>query len=780
MNNQTSGAVFNDQPSPGWSGGDAWQHATPEDGEDESSSFYFDLEPEIDESILREWDLEMGSSKCEFGRVFQEPTISDFFTLQASCAAHNAMYLGSQSIVFQERDDECYVPSEVGDDFIAFTNQPAIAVMESVLATELFGMVISKDDTFLSKKFGNFTEKYVLMPQDRMDLVGITTNVKGGARATPVIDIPPLRATLPVDPQVRSNVNSLEGKMTLFARSLAYSKGGPDELLNWKFSIFQDVLLGVGTQGDKFPYIPAAIGGYDKPIPMCCEANLDRALKWFKRGRYRGLIITILTRANTLINGNDFVRDPFIEHVRSMYEGFDATYVNYKRNMPITKGKVPKEAMGMMLGEFSTNNATNAALRRLRAARVVVSERDLIVANEVEAYVKGLLSSDPSDFKMLKEQAEREYREATTFCNSMNILYNEYVKTKIIPILDRSTIDFSMRLDLDSTIKVRNFLFGERFFTRDALDFIMSKGVSKVEFPLFANGYRVFREQEVGIEATEEQVESLNLLFTWARGEKASLPPRELLEDDDIIKQSLVPIVNEGLNDPGIVQGVVLVTSDKALCRQINDEMGIVVFQLPPYLVKAAQVDLIQTTPALVYYTDEAVLGHFAKRIKERYPVVYNLRSKQIQPHGIVDLGSWKAEMEKLNIFPFEKPKLIIEKRLEYFEYRHEPSMDMLKFYQSQYDAWPSKKEVYDLEGLVTFSKGQGNPQTSKLRQLVGGINGSWRRGSLAPIQRALDSVKARLPKSISKALRPKGREVFTNGVVPEEVFDDLVRNNWV
>jgi len=730
--------------------------------------------PTIEKDIMAEFNSMMRSDFPWQPSTTDEPTIEDLIDLQASCAVHNEKYLGAQPISYTRRVDEVAVASEVGDDFIEFTNQPALAIMESVLAERLFGMVISKDDTFLSRKFGNFTEKFIMVPQDRMDLVGITTKVKGGSKTTPVIDIPPLRAILPVDPQVRSNVNSIEGKMTLFARSLAYSKGTPDELLNWKFSIFQDVLLGVGSNGDKFPYIPATLGGYDKPFPMGCVANIERAMKWWKRGRYKGLIATILTRTHNLVNGPTFERDPFVETVKSMYEGYQQSYVEYKRNMPLAKSKVPKEAARYMLGEFSSNNAANSALRRLRAARLVVSERDLIVASEVESYLRGLISSDPKDFHALKSEAEQDYRLRTTFSNSFNVLYNKYVTARIFESMDSATKNFAMRMDLDSTIKVKNFLFGERFYDREALDAIQMSGVTKVEFPLLVRGKRIFREENVGIETPDELLEPLRELLDWARGNRASLPPRELLEDDDIIREGIRTMVERGMNEGGIVQSAILVTSDLALCREVNEEMGIVVFQLPPYLVKALEVGLVPTGGKRFANIDEC-FTHYVDKARQMYPTVMVPSLLRIEDVTVVDLGSWRAEMEKLNIFPYQKPKFSSDRRREYFEYRAEPTMDMRSFYSSQHEYWPSRKNIFDLEGLVS-QKGQGNPMTASLRSMSSKSKGVWNKGPFQPLKRGLLAAKHATAVQIRQIM---GKEPdLSKSVVPKESLGRLPRSD--
>lgn len=571
-----------------------------------------------------------------------------------------------------------------------------------------------------------------MMPRDRIDLVGITTKVKGGDPTTPVIDIPPLRATLSVDPQVKGNTNSIEGKMTLFARSLAYSRGTADEMMVWKASIFQDVMLGVGTKGDKFPYLPSSLGGYDKPVPMANRNNLQRALGWWKRGRYRNLINTIISRSFHLVNQVEFERDPFLEKVKSMYEGYSPSYVEYKRDMPILKGKTPKEVAHLMLGEFSNDVGANAALRRLRAARMIVAERDIIVASEVENYLRAMLSTNPSDFKELKEEVETEYRSRTTFSNCFQVLYKDYVEAHIVNRLTPDEISFAMRIDLNSTLKVKNFLFGEKFFEREALDLIYMRGPTKVEFPLLANGRRVFRKdrEDVGFEISVEDEAELIKLYKWAKGDKVQLPPRALLEDDDIIFESLLRRMEVEFNRPGILPLVILVTSDKALCRRINEELGLVVVRLPPQLVKAASVGLIEYNPP--YAVHGILEGNdmflpFIQKIKIELPAAFQTNVIMESVIGEIDLGSWVAEIQKLDVFPFSKPTYVSSRTVEYFEYRL-PTTDVGTAINGYFARWPLSAEfLFDQEGLTNPSSSSGNPASSSLREVARTKYGSER-----------------------------------------------------
>lgn len=681
----------------------------------------------FDEAVLNSFRGEMD----HFIDVFEteipnkEPSREFCIDALAECAVFIAANMPNQHPTFIVRQKPVNVTAEQGDDLISFTPDPMIPIMESRMAKILFGMVTSRSDTFLSRKFGNYTEKWIMMPQDRLDLKGITVDVKGGDKTTPVLDIPSLRATLSVDPQVRSNVNSIEGKMTLYARSLGHARGTADELLVWKASIFQDVLLGVGSKGDRFPYFPSSVGGYDKPVPMNNRENLLRAMSWWKRGRYRDLLMTIATRMYEVTHpdGGKFVRDPFLERVKSMYDGYSPTYVEYRRDMPLAKGKLPKEAMRYMIGEFSNNAGANAALRRLRASRLIVAERDIIIANEVESYVRALLSSDVKDFQELKTQREREYRTSVIFGRSFQILYKEFVQARLVRHMGQEVITFAMRMDLDSTTKIKNFLMGEKFFDREALDQIMIRGPTKVRFPLLVNGRKIDeRTDEPALEIEEAHEAAILELYKWAKGEKVTVPPRSMLEDDDIIVDEIRMKVQETLNSDQIMPLLVLVTSDKELCRRINLEFSVVVVRIPPQLVKAVEVGLIKYDGTIssktVLESWEGMFEPFFHKLKETLPAGTSPSLHVEEVLVEVDLGSWAAEMQKLDIFPFRKVQYASNRRHEYFEYRV-PTEDAVENLKDIFNKWPLHSDfLFDQEGLTTLNSSSGNPLTTSLREV--------------------------------------------------------------
>ena len=730
---------------------------------DETWDLGYDLDTEIifEEGILDA--LEAQDSKLrDFAKRKEDIQIiplSVGLDVLAGCILRKELHYPNIPISYHERKDEFQVVSECGDDIFAFTNQPALQVAEAECSELLFGMTTSGPDTFISKKFGNYTEKWIMMVRDRLDTAQVIMKVKGGDRTTPVLDIPSLRATLPVDPQVKVNVNSLEGKTGLFARSLSHSRGTADELMVMKASLFQDVLLGLGTRSDRFPFLPQALGGLDKPIPMSNVGNVERTIYWFKRGTYGGLIRAIISQTKELVEPLDaeFRENPFLEKVKSTFDGFQASYVEYKRSLPISTSPLPPELAQFMMGRFSVDPRANAALRRLRAARLLVAERDLVLAAEVEAHTVSMVMCEPSLFKELRMEAVRAYRTSVVDGRSFKNLHRVYVTTMTVSHLSRAELEFALRMDLDSTVKVKNFLFGERFYDREALDQIMIKGPSKVSFPLIPGGKRILTlpREEIGIEADDESIAALQELYSWTKGDRTSYPPRELLEDDDIITQMALDYFDKC---EGILPLMIIITSDKELCSRINEETQVVVIRLPPGLIMSLEAGLIRSVSygTMESLSFEEVMKDLMKKLKYNFPEsfqpeVLNLSEK------VVDTGSWLAEVEKFDSFPFTRPSYAQDSRVEYFEYRNViPSA--VERMQSVYDSWPQQRSfVYDAEGL-TMRRGQGgHPGHTSFGEVVRADHAVRKQG-FNPINRVASTIRRVSSSSLSSVSKARAK----------------------
>lgn len=724
----------------------------------------------VDDLILEEFFSEMDYHNDLVAAVLsseEHPPSREFDAeMVGRCHLHIEKVAPRQVVHYTPRAKEYHVCSQVGDDNLEFTNEPGSSIMKSVFSQTLFGMKVSLPDSGLSREIGNFTEKWMLMPKDHFDLSHMIS-VQGGDRTTPVLDIPPLRAILPVFPQVKTNVSSIEGKMSVVARNLAYAKGTADELVASKISIFQDVLLGVFSNSTRFPYLPESVGGLDKPFPFGSTQNVVRSMKAWKRGRYLNLLSYIVKASRKLLTSEVFQRDEFLEKVKDTYKGFQSWYATYKRNLPISKGMTPSWAGKYLLGSFSNDMTSNQVLRRLRAARMVVSETDLILANEVEQYTLSLLSEDMTTFNKVREATRLEYLREVVHANAFSVLHKEFVVADVSSnALSEDDLKFALKIDLNSTLKVKNFFFGERFYLREALDEVIIRGPHKVTFPLQYAGFRIQAsegDEDLGIECPDSDIDDLVLLLEWAKGNREVFPPRDLLEDDSVILSEVEELMRTS-NHPVVV--VILVSNDLRLGKKINEETGAVVVNIPPQIVLALRRGIVtsDTYGEQESLSDEMVFSDLKNRLLEKLGPA---RFAYIQSADLarVDIGNWEAESKKFDLFPFEKPEFYHERKVDYFEFRVErggAQESMQRFYWN----WPlGKQYVRDSLNVMGEKASSGNPSGKRM-----GNSFFLSRGPSGPVSKkfsqAVVKAKTTVMKRVLAGLR--GPNVETNKRVDE------------
>jgi len=485
----------------------------------------------------------------------------------------------------QNSDEPSGLHAETGDDKVAFGRQPVLFMAETVLAERLFGVRCSVADTFISRSVCNFAEKYLLMPGNRFETYGYYT--RNRASKTPFMDVPTLRVVLPVAKQKGTHSDSIEGKTQLMARTQAYCRGNaPMQWIAEVASLIQDCTLGLMTYG-KYPYLPNALGGLDKPVPFGCAENFERSLHAFKRGRYRNLILTIVQRTDWMMHPDEtqgFQRDVFLEEVKRLYQGWQPWYVNYLRHTPTFSGSIPPTLLQYSVSTYGLDYMTDLAMRRLHAEGRLVTENQLLIASETQNQFKMLLSATSVlEYTREKEELERRFRKETVFSNSFGVLFNTEVESDVYTAITPRALDMIVGWNLRTTNDVRNYLRHTQMFFSEALDEIYLHGPLKVNFPLIAGGFIAQRGAPSRRHA-RIPVEELEMLENWVRGDRVELPPPELLEDDPIIIASIERSLPSLRGQP--VPAVILVTGDRELCRLINRRLEVVVFRIPPRLVE--------------------------------------------------------------------------------------------------------------------------------------------------------------------------------------------------
>lgn len=614
--------------------------------------------------------------------------------IKAEYLRESINYNGPIDYVHYEKDNSVY--AESGDDYIYAGVNPLIALFETVLAEKLFDAKISIKDTFISSEMGFYTGKSLLVPKDSSETIDrVVTERHSFFKDAPIIDIGPQRVILPVVSQKLENSTSLEGKLNLLARTSAYSKGTSDEWYQEKASIFQDVLLGVGTQGTKFPYLPISLGGYDKQVPFLSKNNIERSIRWYKRGTYRPLINTIVFHAyrvsRPLLKG-PVPKSEFLDKVKKMYSGWQPWYVNYNKQLPSFSSMLPYDMVKYCIGSYGESFYKDSAIRRLAREGLVVSENQLVVANEVQGYVEALL--DPlgiKDFKENRKLLEKQFRSETAFSNSFSSLFSDYINVTVVADLNEDEKNFMMCLNKENTNNVAKFMHKEKYFTSEALDSIYIKGPQKVSMVLLKDSFSTMlvEKKSFGEQILMVDDEELEVLYNWLLEEGVEPPPRDLLEDDEIIYQKIKDSIKPELLDPGIIPSIIIVTDDKKLCYKINRELGVVVFRLPTLLYLKYENKQFQTK----------LLEGEGDDIKEFIYKALSIDSRLRFFQSELDTGSVSASLLRQH----RKEALVVfeDRRTQNFTVRDTANIESRA--KGMYQIWPLPKQefIYDYEQLL-------------------------------------------------------------------------------
>lgn len=614
--------------------------------------------------------------------------------------------------VFYPEKDINQVDSEVGDDHVCFTQNPHVPLMESVVAQELFGMEISVPDTFFSKVYCTFTGKVAVMPTDHFDHYS-QIKVKGGdSKQTIVVDIPALRSVVDVSPQVKMNTSSLEGRMNYIARSVDYNLGTNEEKLVSTISLLQDVTHCVFTKGNKFPYLPSYLGGYDKMIPFRHPENLERSIHAFKRGKYRKLIYTILTQFYAVLYQNN-VPSQFLERIKSLYSGYQTWFCNYKRNFPLFSGKLPREMwQDQIPPQVAHASISNMVVRRLQAEGLIVREADLVIASEVQDYFRSLLSEDLGMFRTAKLEIEQKFSAETKLSRTFQELsqggFDVLLECKLEPHIKEWAVDIRIS---DSRL-FKNAFVHDKYFWRTALDKIYLKSPLKVTFPLIGKRYRIVKDSDLKLDPVlrDSEIDSkVMTLVEWLRGDfkRFPFPPRELLEDDDILVAKVAHIKDKFL-EAGSFPIVLIITNDSEMCKLINMSTSVPVVRLPPDFVFTLK------TGRFGYIREAEPISHFVKKFNRRIPGMTQSISviehdtvvnPEQYPVVLADFGSWDASSIKYDTAPYQRVVLHKEVRSDQiFEYRVLGDLDPIQRLRDGIEAWPLGY-IFDNERLVKITE---------------------------------------------------------------------------
>jgi hypothetical protein len=338
-----------------------------------------------------------------------------------------------------------------------------------------------------------------------------------------------------------------------------------------------------------------------------------------------------------------------------------------------------------------------------------------VIASEVQGFVEALL--DPGgvlNFRDERKRLERKFRADTAFSKSFSIIYNDVVKAHIVTDLNREEISFAMGINLENTVQVRNFLLNENYFTTEALDSIYLSGPQKVEMDLrhgafstlFTRGKKALVDQRLTIDDEE-----LYNLYSWLIEGGTGVPPRDLLEDDDIILHSILGALPKEFL-PGEVPSAIIVTDDILLCKRANLETGLVIWRLPPEIYLNLMEIRAGDTLKLHLSGLEPGFAYFKNKILEIAP--------NVRFYG-EELDTGSLSVTGLRLFRGTAPIIEEDRRSQNFTVRegHIPKeQEMLRKVLS----WPQDRSRYLFDRLEILTKGRGNAANWRRKRSIAEI----------------------------------------------------------
>lgn len=513
------------------------------------------------------------------------------------------------------------VHAEVGDDHIAYLKYPVEFIAELHAATRYFGIEISKEDTFVSESYGNYSEAYILKPQNWGELWVSPSLLRG--KDLPFIDTAKIRTILPVTSMNQRFSDTIEGKTSLLSRTRLWSTPLTTQQLEMAGSI-QAVCLGL-RKAQKFQYLPTFLGGLGiPPIGGVSVRNFQRGVVQYKGGRYLRLITAVTNSVNEVMNGN-LEHFPFLQYIDAVKQRWQTWYTHFSQHVPAVSGQVPERALPYIAGMYGSNPIRNNAANRLVNLGALCTEVDVITHHMAGEISRALLGSENT--KQLLDRLEgiqKEYRSSSIFSES----FTKTIRTTAIyATLDREWqwegVERTMATAYYGSYQFKESLFKGTLFKSEVLSEIYSTGPLRVPLQIgpgrFPGPFKIQRHLP---DALEKPVDEL---FNWYISGGEHDPPRLLLDDDPVIIDKFTRDV-DSVKQPATILVARLVSRDKKLAARMNEitnytvpvvmtEIGHEADHEFNSMIRALRRDTgNQPVKVLTYYDTGALVAQAAKR----------------------------------------------------------------------------------------------------------------------------------------------------------------------
>jgi hypothetical protein len=469
--------------------------------------------------------------------------------------------------------------SEVGDDEIEASNSKVSLALNLTFAG-LLGMQESPADTCINKRYGNFCEELIVLP-DGYDQTYQKTKNTSSFKDMSFIDVPKLRLATNIRPMRMEHSATNDGKAGMVGSRLKWlTNDNPMKILYEVFSLFQDVNLGI-TADKKFAYLPTELGGYGKPIPFSNPSNFERFCSSYKHGAHSPVVRTIVRRANRFMEKTSRDKRPepdlLLSHVSRFSTSFHDWVKGHSIYAPTAWIDIPPELEEYQVGSLGLSSVNDDIFSRLIAEGLLVTESKLQVVVEHNHLCRALVGSvNIAEFKAIRDSALKEWRNLSVFGMETYGLIKEIMPDPVDfrPLRDNEISWFLKQVEERRGL-LKPLFRHEPVYLRDAIDRVYKEGPMFVPFQLtprnkiggmqFVNQTR-FREDSVDTEDIKAESEAIK----WVREGMRGMPPRNIINDDNAIIQMA-----------GEVPALIVVTDDKRLCEKANRLTKTPIFRVP-------------------------------------------------------------------------------------------------------------------------------------------------------------------------------------------------------
>jgi hypothetical protein len=468
------------------------------------------------------------------------------------------------------------ISSEVGDDEECYSNNKAFIALLPVMHQRA-GMMVSWKDTSIHPRFGNFAEDLVLIPDGYYQTYHNARKTSSQFEMA-YLDVCKLRLAIDIRPMRMEHSGTNDGKAAMVGSRNAWIPfNSPIKGIYEIFSLFQDVNLGF-IRDKKFAYLPQQLGGYGKQIPFMEPSNFERFNMAFRQGTYASLHREIVRRTIVWLHnetmGFEQEKDPLLSHIVRFETSFHDWIKNKSIYAPVTWLEIPDYLSQYIAGRTSEDKRKNTAMQRMAADGNLVTESQLEIAVEHNELCKSLLGEETvTSVKKKRDEKIAEWKKLSIY----SLLQMGQIRELRLEGLGLRKIKPVEILRFHSLVRdkgkaLRMALRDEAYYWPDALRAVYERGPMSVSFtcsPQTRGGFTI-AERRVDMEDPDEGPKQHEELRAWlANGGKGRMPTT-LVNDD-------IPLIEEAQES----SLVVIVTDDKALCREMNRIKGCPVFRVP-------------------------------------------------------------------------------------------------------------------------------------------------------------------------------------------------------